>query len=858
MNILQSIENIKIPFPTEGIIRTAQLDDTVAPTDSAQLAVNMNFDRVGAIQTRPGTTQYADDLAAAINNYGTLKNSVVPPGFAELFQFGDTSDIVDSGFANPSAVKISTTKVAVFWSGGNGHGFAQNFSLDETTGSLTGIGTPLEYYTSPNLSNKAIIVNGSFVLNVWSTTSNSVYAALFDCSGDTIVAGTPYNLENGVSDISLAAVDSTHTICFTSSFTTSHIIAFIIASNTGALTVTKPGSDLDVTTVSRLNSCISMNDGIHFLNFWSGSSNSQVQCFSVNTSTWAITAIGSPLSYTGSFAALVNNAISLNDGQHFGNICLLNGVVTAQAFSVNLSTYAVTTIGSQYSGNNATSVMVAAGLNDGLHFVAFYTASAGGGFAQMIAFSAGTFNATGVGAPLGGYSFGDTASISAFSLNGPQAMLVWENHNDQSGEATAFISLGALVNGQWLYAGYGTSVSNLPAGSTTWTAQRTGLATVSKPRFVQYLNYIWMVNGNPQIGGNPIATSKGGTFGTDLIPSGFPGGDFISAGFEGRVWVANATLGVIYYTDIVQFTPPATYSFTYNPAVNFISEIAPQTGETFTALFQVPRALLVFTQNTITRIYGASSVDAYPAYNVGTYSQESIIQTKTGIFFHHSSGFYQFDYGSQPVEVSRRIIDFVKAIPRSNYGNITGVWDGFDNVEWSIGQVTVEGVIFANCYVRYTISTQVWTVYDYAFTTTANIYYDDGTTLNHLVGTSAGKTGQLDTGTVDFGQPFYFEYIDRWRGYTDMYYQTKQISGMNVYSENASGANLLYQIQKSGPNAWLPLGTVTESNNSVMPNAQTDDFDVARFRIVGNTKGPVVVIHGIEILQLTIKGQEEN
>jgi hypothetical protein len=368
-----------------------------------------------------------------------------------------------------------------------------------------------------------------------------------------------------------------------------------------------------------------------------------------------------------------------------------------------------------------------------------------------------------------------------------------------------------------------------------------------------------MVNGNAAIGGDPVATSNGGAFGTDLVPENFPKGDFIHAGFEGRVWVADNQIGAIYYTDIVQFTPPDVYTLTYDPEVNFITNLAPQTGQQFTALYRVPRALLVFTEDNIYRIYGATSVDAYPAYNVGTYSQESIIETKTGIFFHHSSGFYQFDYGSQPVEISRRVIDFVKAIPRSYYEDITGVYDGFDAVEWSVGQVVVEGVVFSNCVMRYTISTQVWTIYDYTDNTiTAMIQYDDGTTLNHLMGTSIGRTGAMDVGVSDFGEPFYYEYIDRWRSFTELYCMTKSLSGFSVYSENAAGANLSYQIQKSGPNAWKQIMNIDERTNSLQQNSSTDDFDVLRLRIAGNTAGAQVVIHGIEITQLTIKGFETN
>jgi len=368
-----------------------------------------------------------------------------------------------------------------------------------------------------------------------------------------------------------------------------------------------------------------------------------------------------------------------------------------------------------------------------------------------------------------------------------------------------------------------------------------------------------MVNGNDRIGGDPVATSSGGAFGADLVPENFPKGDFIHAGFEGRVWVIDKSLGVIHYTDIVQFAPPNVYTLTYDPAVNFISNLSPQTGQSFTALYRVPRALLVFTEDTIFRIYGATSIDAYPAYNVGTFSQESIVETKTGIFFHHSSGFYQFDYGSQPVEISRKIIDFVKAIPRSYYGDVKGVYDGFDTVQWYVGTVTVEGVVFSNCALRYTISTQVWTIYDYKNNNiTAEILYDNGVTQTHLIGTAAGKVGALDVGKTDFGEPFYYEYIDRWRSFTDMYYKTKALNGVNLYSENAAGANISYQIQKSGPNAWKHLATVDERNNALFPTEGTDDFDVLRLRVAGNTKGEQVVIHGMEIPSLTIKGQETN
>lgn len=860
MSDLQTINNIKIPYPVEGVVRTAQLDDTISPEDSVQLAVNMNFDRVGAIQTRLGVGNYATSLAEEIKNFGTLRNSIIPPGYTQIFQIGSENDLA-TVFSDPAAVKISDEKVAVFWQGASGDGFAQNFETDILTGSMIAIGTPLEFDVASASDIKAIAVTANIVLLVWTGPSGDGFAQCFDVTGDSIVAmDSPLEFDTGNGeDFTLAQVDATHFICFYQG-PTNEGIATIFAVNTGTGAVTEPGSPLtfENSGINASNSCASLDDGTHFINFWRNGAGGQVRVFEVNTGTWAITALSTALNYVANGG--VSNAIAVGDGEHFVNI-FEGGSPSgkwAQAFEVNLGTYAVTSVGTgirfySSTGNDT----FGTGFGDGEHFVSFYSGNTGEGYVQMLEMDPLTFDMSMVGQTLSGYDFASGGSTTGVVMSPTKVFSVWGNVSGNDGKSAMFQTFGDIVNGRWLYAGHGDDVSNWDGA--TWTVRRSSLQEVSKPRFAQYLNYIWMVNGNEALGGDSVATSDGGNFGTDLVPDLFPRGDFISAGFEGRVWVADKTLGILYYTDIVQFIPPSIYSLTYNPDVNFITTIAPQSGEQFTALYEVPRALLVFTENTITRVYGATSLDAYPAYQVGTYSQESIVETKTGIYFHHSSGFYQFDYGSQPVEISRRIIDFVKAIPRSAYEDITGVYDGFDCVEWSVGQVTVEGVVFANCVLRYTISTQVWTVYDYVNNViTAMITYDDGTDLNHIMGTSAGLVGAMDVGFTDFGQPFYFEYIDRWRSFTEMYCQTKSIGGFNVYSENAAGANLSYQVQKSGPNAWKPIATVDEKNNSLFPNSGTADFDVLRLRIAGNTKGAQVVIHGIEITQLTVKGFDTN
>ena len=391
---------------------------------------------------------------------------------------------------------------------------------------------------------------------------------------------------------------------------------------------------------------------------------------------------------------------------------------------------------------------------------------------------------------------------------------------------------------------------------STWTSVRT-TTVETKARFSQFLNETWMVNGNA---GDPVMNSAGAAFTDTTVPADFPKADFIEAGFDGRVWVADSANDIIYYTDIVQSTDGTSYdALTFSLTENFIAKFSPQDGESITGLFRVPKALLIFKENHIYRVYGTTNVDPYPAYNVGTYSQESIVQGKDGVYFHHSSGFYKFTYDSQPTEISRRVSDFVKAIPRAAYENISGIYDGFDAVKWSVGPITVEGVTYKNCQMRYTISTQVWTVYDFADNSiTALILYDDGTTIEQVAGTGTGLVGKLDSGKTDFDKPIYFEMIDRWRSYAEMYSHLKKLSGMAIMTENAGGVLVQSQVDKETVNKWDDVGTIKGDYSSLFPSLISNDFNLIRFRIKGNSTGTPIVFNGIEILRLQDEGFEEN
>lgn len=857
----ETIKNKKIPYPTEGVIRTAALDDTSSPEESVQIAVNMNFDRIGAFQTRLGLTEYADDVDAPVRNFGTLNALSNPGGYERIYQYPETLAPLGGEEDHIEIAKVDSTHVLAVWRdvADSDKGKAVVLEVSPFTGQFTVIGTPVEFAADQAAFMVLCQIDDNHYTLAWQGASNDGFIQTLSVNLSTYavtVIGSPLEFDTtNYQGGAFVKINSTHVIGFWDGAAAAGL-AQVFAIDATTFAVTAVGSPLTVDAANFGDPSAVQHDANHFVCFWDSSATGKGQVFEVDLGTFAVTANGSPL--TTDAANSTNNSCAAVNGNNYINFWTSSGGVgKAQTFHVDGS-YVLSFLGALFTFEaTTTSENSCVSAGDGEHYVNFWKGVSNEGYAQIFTVNQITFDITDVGSPtnFSAMGAGSPDVVSGVLVSDYKIVALWVNA-DLSIEPGYFSLLGDSTSVNYLYVQDGNSdISNWNGSS--WTVRRSGLQTEGKARFAQYLNYIWMVNGNQSIG-DPVATSNGGTFGTDLVPEFFPPGDFIQAGFEGRVWVADKLYDVVYFTDIVQFTPPDTYELTFSDD-NFIKNFSPQNGQTITGLITTPRALLLFKQDSIFRIYGAFSVDNYPAYNVGTYSNESIIQTKDGIYFHHSSGFYKFSYDSQPVEISRRIIDFVQAIPRSYYENITGIYDGFDAVEWAIGPVTVEGVAFTNCVVRYTISTQIWTIYDYpGNNVTALIQYDDGTDLNMIMGTSGGRVNKMDDGFTDLGEKIYFEMIDRWRSYADVYAKTQSIEGINVYNENAGGTKIQYQTQKSRANVWEDIGTIDENASALIPNATTEDFNAARLRISGFTSGNQIVFHGIEILDVTIKGYDKN
>jgi len=387
-----------------------------------------------------------------------------------------------------------------------------------------------------------------------------------------------------------------------------------------------------------------------------------------------------------------------------------------------------------------------------------------------------------------------------------------------------------------------------------WTSKRTGLTVGSKARFTTYLDFAFMVNGTEATSVWDGSASAFSTVGNALNA---PTGRYVE-NFRSRVWIAGNTTypDRLYYSSIPSATVTPVVSWNTDVATGQWIDISPSDGDTITGLQRFRTTMLVFKTNRMYRVFDIGQTDPDPYYAVGTSSQESVIETKAGVFFHHATGFFQYNIYGIVQEISRPIWDIVRAIPVSSYTSVAG-WvevDG-DHVCWSIGTVTVGGVTYPNHVVRFTISTQAWTHYQYPTAFLCAIkrqpLYTDGVTQFSVVGDNTGHIIETNVGLTDFdGSPIVYSLVHGWDNVDGLLSTRKLVMTGNFSHYRGSGTNVAYQTEINDPdnlNDWTKkVGQLEQSNSGF--NSMGIKGKKIRFRIWGESSGQPFIYSGYELI----------
>lgn len=296
----------------------------------------------------------------------------------------------------------------------------------------------------------------------------------------------------------------------------------------------------------------------------------------------------------------------------------------------------------------------------------------------------------------------------------------------------------------------------------------------------------------------------------------------------------------LYFSSVIS----STGNITWSPSVDYV-DINPGDGEGGSGLKRFSLELLCFKPNYIYR-FRTSGVDPDPLIKIGTRSQESIVEGKRGLYFHHDTGFYRYT-GGYPTEISRPISDIVDAIPYTQFKSIAG-WNDSDHIYWSIGTVTVldvkENITYKNCVIRYTESSDVWTVYSYSSDLRRGTTYNSGTTLTRIVGTDMGIVATQNSGNLDIGEPIKYRLRTKWYDWGTVA-TSKVIEELVGICEKAQGSELMYQTDEN--QEWKSIGQLKQL--ATYFNKQQIRFNRIKFQLTGVSRSEPPVFLGVEIIK---------
>ena len=351
----------------------------------------------------------------------------------------DTSNNLDN-----SSQKIDDTHFINFWAGDGNTGFAQVFYVDPSTKAVTKIGTALNMGLTARFFSSAKIDNTHFVCFFTETSTGDGFAQVFYVNPSTYaVTKIGSGIEFDTADASYIScakvVDDYHFIAFWRG-PSSDGFTRVFEVNPSTYNITAKATALEFDTAQGdFNSC-DIIDSTHIINFWSSTSYSAyAQVFEINSSTFAVTALGTRYNFS---ASLEKMAIKI-DGSHFLLSWRNGGRDWLRVFEVNLSTYAVTAIGSEYEvhtfigmtpyaiftnlcpiGNN--NIMLFCGSGDDT-----------GGFTKLLSINPSTYTLTAKGTLLKFDTY-DANFISSNFISSDYAIVFWRGSSGDDGFAQVF------------------------------------------------------------------------------------------------------------------------------------------------------------------------------------------------------------------------------------------------------------------------------------------------------------------------------------------------------------------------------------------------------------------------------------
>lgn len=300
-----------------------------------------------------------------------------------------------------SAVLVDSNHMVAVWAGGaSSYGTAQVFSVNTTTWAVATSGNLFLFNGNVFCyDNHVVFIDSTHVINAFTGDSDDGFIVTLAINTTTwaiSTAATALEFDtNDSSNHSLIKIDTNHVVLFRQGVSGDGF-ANVFTVNTTTWAVTTASSPLEFDTQNSQGNGACMLDTNHAINFWGGGASSYAfaQTFTINTTTWAITTAASSLNFNTAGTAKYHKCV-LIDATHVLGLSYIQtaNVMSAQVFAINTTTWAVSTASSPFTLDDSSSV---AGVPDlkalnANHFVVNYCGTSGDGFSQVLTVNTSTW-----------------------------------------------------------------------------------------------------------------------------------------------------------------------------------------------------------------------------------------------------------------------------------------------------------------------------------------------------------------------------------------------------------------------------------------------------------------------------------
>ena len=357
-----------------------------------------------------------------------------------------------------------------------------------------------------------------------------------------------------------------------------------------------------------------------------------------------------------------------------------------------------------------------------------------------------------------------------------------------------------------------TTIKKIKAADDTWEDSDTGLTSGTEVYFSTFVDYVFRTDGISAMESSADLTTWGTS---NCLATLKPKYNCV---WEDRLYALNDNSTTSYPSRIYWSELPTGTPLALTFGANNWADINPDDNDEITWGEPFGKTLLIFKKNGLYRwTFGQTEPDKL--IDIGTPQGRTVKQTQGICFWANKDGVYAFDGSSYPVPISAKVKDFIEQI--SDLSAMRAEVDE-DHYNLYIGDVTVNGISYANVMLVYTISRASWHIETYPFEIKSMARFASdtiGTTVLYdsiYLGDDDGFVYRKGTGTSDYlgttaktinGKIVSKEYP------LSKFPQESILNKLYVFCISGIGAKVNYCIERGEWKPWKDLKSrITEGN----------------------------------------------